>query len=141
MRNKPISLTLGLIALLAAASVVADDFSLEWWTIDGGGGMWTTGVAYELSGTIGQPDASAMTGGDFALTGGFWAVVHTTPAPLPGDCDDDGDVDLVDFANFSDCLLGPDRGVGSNCDCFDLDDDGDVDLADFTEFQAYFTGN
>jgi len=45
MRDKPIKLTLGIIALLATASVAANDFGLDWWTIDGGGepDRWTRG--------------------------------------------------------------------------------------------------
>jgi hypothetical protein len=44
-------------------------YSIDWFTIDGGGGTSTGGV-YGVSGTIGQPDASAqpMTGG------GFWSL-------------------------------------------------------------------
>jgi hypothetical protein len=41
---------------------------------------------YQVSGTIGQPDAGvAMSGGNYSLTGGFWsliAVVQTPGAPL-----------------------------------------------------------
>jgi hypothetical protein len=40
---------------------------------------------YAVSGTIGQPDAGVMSGGNFSLQGGFWAVVaaiQTPGAPL-----------------------------------------------------------
>ncbi len=47
------------------------DYTLDWYTIDGGGGT-STGGDYSLSGTIGQPDAGSMSGGDYALSGGFW---------------------------------------------------------------------
>jgi hypothetical protein len=62
-------------------------YSIDWSTIDGGGGTSTGGV-YSISGTIGQPDASqqTMTGGNFSLVGGFWslfAVVQTPGAPYP----------------------------------------------------------
>jgi len=61
-------------------------FSIDWQTIDGGGGTSTGGV-YTINGTIGQPDATAtpMTGGNFSLVGGFWSflsVVQTPGAPL-----------------------------------------------------------
>ena len=59
-------------------------FSIDWSTIDGGGGTSTGGV-YTVSGTIGQPDAGAMSGGPFTLVGGFWglvAAVQTPGAPL-----------------------------------------------------------
>ena len=42
----------------------AQSYSIDWSTIDGGGGTSTNGQ-YSLSGTIGQPDASgAMSGGN-----------------------------------------------------------------------------
>ena len=59
-------------------------YSIDWFTTDGGGGTSTGGV-YSVSGTIGQPDASgSMTGGNFSLTGGFWALyaVQTPGAPV-----------------------------------------------------------
>jgi hypothetical protein len=60
-------------------------YSIDWSTIDGGGGTSTGGV-YSVSGTIGQPDAGGpMTNGQFAVTGGFWSlisVVQTQGAPL-----------------------------------------------------------
>jgi len=60
------------------------NYSIDWSTIDGGGGTSTGGV-YTVSGTIGQPDAGAMSGGNYALQGGFWGViaaVQTPGAPL-----------------------------------------------------------
>jgi hypothetical protein len=127
MRDKPIKLTLSVIALLATANVVADDFSLDWWTVDGGGEMWTTGGDFELSGTIGQPDAGVtMAAGDFELTGGFWAGVGEEEFCY-GDLDGDNDIDLADLAQ----LLG-NYGTTSGAvyEDGDLDGDGDVDLAD-----------
>jgi hypothetical protein len=50
---------------------------------DGGG--TSTGGIYQVSGTIGQPDASgAMSGGGYSVTGGFWSIyaVQTPGAPL-----------------------------------------------------------
>ena len=56
-------------------------FSIDWFTIDGGGGI-STGGDYALSGSIGQPDAGAvMSGGAFDLTGGFWSAVETAGVP------------------------------------------------------------
>jgi hypothetical protein len=59
-------------------------YSIDWYTIDGGGGTSTGGV-YSVSGTIGQPDAgTVMIGGNYSLTGGFWSAVavQTPGAPL-----------------------------------------------------------
>jgi hypothetical protein len=52
----------------------AQTYSIDWFTIDGGGGTSTGGV-YSVSGTIGQPDAGHMTGGNFSLDGGFWGII------------------------------------------------------------------
>src|SRR5207237_7455972 len=49
-------------------------YSIDWFTIDGGGGT-SSGGAYTLSGTIGQPDAGQLSGGNFTLDGGFWGGV------------------------------------------------------------------
>jgi len=130
--------TLGVLAV-----AVADPFDIDWWTVDGGGAgapACSTGGDYELSGTIGQPDAGVvvMTGGTFELTGGFWAGI-SDPAQ-PGDCDADGDVDLDDFGTVAGCLSGPGGGLPPGCQCADLDGEGDVDLGDFNRFQLVFSG-
>jgi hypothetical protein len=62
---------------------LGQSYSIDWSTIDGGGGTSTGGV-YSVSGTIGQPDAGGtMTGGQYSLTGGFWALyaVQSPGAP------------------------------------------------------------
>jgi hypothetical protein len=69
-------------ALLACAS--AQNYSIDWFKVAGGGGTSTGGV-YAVSGTIGQADAGGpMTGGSYSLTGGFWSIyaVQTPGAPL-----------------------------------------------------------
>ena len=62
----------------------AQSYSIDWYKISGGGGT-SPGGTYQVSGTIGQPDAGgAMTGNGYSLTGGFWAlisVVQTAGAP------------------------------------------------------------
>ncbi len=62
----------------------AQSYAIDWSTIDGGGGTSTGGV-YSVSGTIGQPDAGHMSGGNYSIDGGFWgivAVVQSPDAPL-----------------------------------------------------------
>ena len=78
------SISLILSSLTLAAATHAQQFSIDWFTIDGGGGTSTGGV-YSVSGTIGQPDAGIlMRGGNFRLTGGFWSLsaVQAPGAPL-----------------------------------------------------------
>jgi len=62
-------------------------------------------------------------------------------APLPGDFDDDTDVDLDDFASFQACLAGPGAAVGPGCQSGDMDLDNDLDLRDFHRFGLAFTGS
>lgn len=78
-----------------------------------------------------------------------WLVLYSTTALQlsvvervydPGDCDEDGDVDMDDFADHAACLLGPGGGLDFNCPCHDLDDDGDVTLHDHALLQHSFTG-
>jgi hypothetical protein len=69
--------------LLLVASARAQDYAIDWHTIDGGGGT-SSGGTYTLSGTIGQPDAGTMTGGDYTLQGGFWpGLVVTATGEVP----------------------------------------------------------
>ena len=72
-------LVLLLFLLTSSALAGLEDFSLHWWTVDGGGGTSQGGI-YALSYTIGQPDAGYSTGGDYTLTGGVAA--GGAPAPL-----------------------------------------------------------
>jgi len=73
-----------LFGWLLPSLAFAQSYSIDWYKIAGGGGT-STGATYSVSGTIGQPDASgAMTGGGYAVTGGFWAlisVVQTVGTP------------------------------------------------------------
>jgi len=74
-----------LLTCVLCVSARAQNYSIDWHTIDGGGGTSTGGV-YSVSGTIGQPDARpTLSGGNFSVNGGFWnlvSVVQTPGAPL-----------------------------------------------------------
>ncbi|HOX26147.1 MAG TPA: FlgD immunoglobulin-like domain containing protein [Candidatus Krumholzibacteria bacterium] len=74
---------------IAAQAQVGGPYDLSWSTIDGGGGTPSTGGAYSLGGTIGQPDAGATSGGSYELQGGFWPgggiVVGVEDEILPPD--------------------------------------------------------
>jgi hypothetical protein len=72
------------LVLLIAQAANAQNYSIDWYKIAGGGGTSSNGQ-YSVSGTIGQHDAGGpMTDGNYSLTGGFWAlisVVQTAGAP------------------------------------------------------------
>jgi len=125
-----------IIPLMAVgAFATAQDFVVTRRTIDGGGAMFCSGGEFELSGTIGQPDAGTMASATFDVAGGFWFPL------TPGDCNGDGGVNLFDYSDYVACVTGPNRPVGDTpCPCFDRDGDRDVDLADFAGLQGAFNG-
>lgn len=65
--------TLATTVALAASDPLANAYAIPWWTVDGGGAP-SQGGSYELSGTIGQADASTSSGGSYTVVGGFWSV-------------------------------------------------------------------
>lgn len=120
---------------LISAKLMAEPYEITRSTIDGGGVMNSAGGSFELSGTIGQPDAGLMAGGDFELSGGFWFQV------APTDCNEDGTADLLDQSSLIDCITGPNVVVSSKCACFDVNQDQSVDLRDFANAQVLFSGS
>jgi hypothetical protein len=69
------------LGLLAPAIGFAQQYSIDWYKVAGGGGT-STGGLYSVSGTIGQPDAGGpMLGGSYSLTGGFWALISVVQTP------------------------------------------------------------
>jgi hypothetical protein len=75
--------------LMLCQAALAQNYTIDWSTVAGGGGTSTGGPMignnYSVTGTIGQPDAGTMSGGDYTLQGGFWGVigaVQTHGAPL-----------------------------------------------------------
>jgi hypothetical protein len=95
---------IALSAVTAARFLGPPEFDLSWNTIDGGGGT-STDIAsgFELSGTIGQPDAGGpMVGGGFELVGGFWPgagpePVDTCPADIAPSPNGNGIVNVDDL--------------------------------------------
>ena len=77
--NKNFRLLALLLVLPALAS--AQNYSIDWFKVAGGGGT-STGATYSVTGTIGQPDASgAMSGGNYSVTGGFWSLINVVQTP------------------------------------------------------------
>lgn len=62
------------LLLLVASPVLAQSgggYELTWSTVDGGGGIMSTGGVYSVDGTIAQPEAGLLSGGDLTVGGGF----------------------------------------------------------------------
>ena len=70
-----------LTLLLVVAAVQAQQYTIGWYKIAGGGGA-SSGGAYSVKGTIGQSDAgAAMSGNLYSIEGGFWSLLATLPVP------------------------------------------------------------
>jgi hypothetical protein len=65
---------------LVTITASAQTYSIDWYKVAGGGGT-STGGTYTVSGTIGQPDAGVMSGGNYSLVGGFWAIISAVQTP------------------------------------------------------------
>jgi WD40 repeat protein len=119
--------------------------SIRFWDVAGGDLLSTLQPGTPL------PYSAAFSpeGSDFVygLSDGTMALAVSPVAPaLPGDYNDDGAVDLLDYDVFYDCMAGvgvvPDPVETDAPSClsvFDFDGDSDVDAADFVGFQAAFT--
>ncbi len=64
----------GTALLLGQGAVGAQGtgYDLSWWSVDGGGGTFSTGGGYSLGGTAGQADPGVLANGGYNLGGGFW---------------------------------------------------------------------
>jgi hypothetical protein len=69
----PVSLLIVLLLTTFTVRANGPGYTLDWWTMDGGGATSSTGSnGYSLGGTIGQPDAQVWTDSNYTLSGGFW---------------------------------------------------------------------
>lgn len=75
----PRSLACALALMTGILSASAPPYTIDWWTVDGGGGDGSGGT-FTLSGTAGQPDAGILGGG--TLDGGFWGLIGPVPTEL-----------------------------------------------------------
>lgn len=59
-----------LLLVVSVVMAVGGSYDLSWFTVDGGGGISSSG-AYVLIGTVGQPDAGLSGDGGYSLSSGF----------------------------------------------------------------------
>jgi hypothetical protein len=79
IRAGRLALAVGLFALAIRSQ--AQNFSIDWFTIDGGGGTSADEV-FTVSGTLGQADAGGpMVGEGFVVEGGFWSIIAAVQMP------------------------------------------------------------
>jgi hypothetical protein len=111
MKRNALSVVQSLVFLVIICVTLAnadDSYDLGWYTIDGGGDMWSSGGDFELCGTIGQPDTGMLTGNGLVLSGGFWDQSYS-------DCNSNGVSDDQDVAvgTSFDCNT---NGIPDECD-------------------------
>jgi hypothetical protein len=146
MKLNATSVSLSVTLLLSAVAPLYAQQECDWYSVDAGGWMWSTGGDFALGGTIGQPDAGSfaapLTGGDFELVGGFWAAA-TPPLPCPGargDANCDGTVDFFDIDPFLIALFNLPAYQATYCSgdfcAVDVNEDGTVDFFDIDPFLA-----
>ena len=108
------SLAVGAAAVAALALSVTvwaqsgGSLTLPWFSVDGGGGT-SAGGDFTLDGTVGQPDAGGkLTGGGFAVEGGFipGVAVAQVVGDTCGDLNDDGVINVFDAISELQIIVG-----------------------------------
>ena len=75
------------------------------------------------------------------ISGGAGAGVLSYLVYVPGDINDDGVIDELDFNGFESCFTGPgSEPADTTCLIFDFDEDNDVDCDDWAFFRAAWSG-
>jgi hypothetical protein len=131
-------------ASIAFVSSAAAQYEVTWCTIDGGGVMDASGGGYGAKGTIGQHDAGKLSGGGYAVSGGFWVFGGGAPTLVTPELPTDPEhrvlknryisidpatnpgvdtVIKVEVAEMRRCQNAPTRGCITDTDCDDVCDD------------------
>lgn len=71
---------IGLGLLIFSPGLLYGQYQIEWSAFGGGGG-YSTGGVYAVTGTIGQDAGDSANGGAYGLVSGFWGVLGTVPTP------------------------------------------------------------
>ena len=139
-------LVIVLLAIIATTGVVAmtaksgSDFDISWFSIDSGGGSSDREI-WEVTGTMGQPDAGApLSGGPWTVTGGFSIEIAEGGGGFRrGDCNADDSTNIAD-AIF---LLSFISGMGDDPPCEEscnANNDSSSNIADVIYIFSYIAG-
>src|SRR5262245_26370556 len=89
------------IALALSEGALAQQYAVVWSSIDSGGNtIPATGGPYGLIGTVGQPDAGALSGGTYAIGGGFGGGGGGGPPPCYANCDGSSVAPILNVNDF-----------------------------------------
>jgi hypothetical protein len=144
--------SLALLAWLVAGAIQTQaQLTIDWFTV-GDPGATSDGGNYSLSGTIGQADAGEMSGGNYALTGGFWSLysLPDTSSGIEGDVSPraqaNGVVSVTDWVQVGRFVAGLDAAsVGAEfqrADCAPRATlgDGRLTVSDWVQAGRYAAG-
>lgn len=130
------------MAAISPAPVFAQ-YTLVWYRIAGGGENNMSGGPYSLSGTIGQHDAGKLSGGVYAVSGGFWSGALPDLDVL-GDLNCDGAANVLDINPFVLAILDPVAYAATYPGCnrlnADINGDGAANVLDINPFVALLLG-
>ncbi|MEQ8770036.1 MAG: GC-type dockerin domain-anchored protein [Phycisphaerales bacterium] len=114
-----------------APSGTAEPFSIDWYSVDAGGGE-LTGSVYRLVGTIGQAEASGnLVGFPLTIEPGFWSGAFVGVLACPADLDQNGTLNFDDIDLFVAGFLASDLIA-------DLDGNGVLNFDDIDLFVISF---
>jgi len=123
--------------------------NVNWLSVSSGQGtssgeLDTIKIYYDTSGLVYGYHTAIITVEDAAATNTPVIITVTILVDydgIPGDFDDDGDVDQEDFGIIQSCLTGPAVGPPApGCEDANLDGDLDVDQDDVAKFQLCISG-
>ncbi len=123
-----------IFTIAGAARAARAQLSIDWYTIDGGGGA-SSGGTFALTGTIGQPDAGTQSGGGFECAGGFWGGSGATPCYA--NCDSSTTPPLLNILDFS-CFLNRFAAGDPYANCDGSTTQPILNVLDFTCFLNRF---
>jgi hypothetical protein len=133
--NAPLRSALAVAGLALATTSARAQFTIDWYTIDGGGGR-AVGGTLDLNGTIGQPDAGSAAGGPFQINGGFWTGV-ATPQACYANCDNSTAPPILNVNDFI-CFQQRFAAGDSYANCDGSTSPPVLNVNDFICFQARF---
>lgn len=126
------ALSITALLSLVQTKLLGGGYTIDWHTLDAGGVSNSTGGTFELSGTIGQPDAATnppLSGGTFEIAGGFWPIANV--CYCLGDLNGDGAKNGDDIQKFVSCVTS-----GGACSCADMNQASGVNQDDVDVFVA-----
>ena len=135
---------IALVAVLAVTwTALAQTGALDvpWFSADGGGGT-SIGGDFTLDGTIGQPDAGRLTGGDFVVEGGFIPGVAVPPvvAGTCGDLNGDGVINVFDAITLLQIIVGIVEPTPTQLKVGDVVGDGMINVFDAISLLQHIVG-